>query len=292
MIAPIVIFAFNRPKALLRLKESLEKNNLFATSEKIVFIDGYRNEKEKEKVDEVIRIARTITENVQISQVNKGLGTSIIEGISSVIRQYGKAIVLEDDLICSSNFLSFMNQALDFYQDDPRIFSVCGYGLKIDKPKNYMGDIYLSGRSSSWGWGTWKDRWEQVDWEVKDWESLSNDKKKQKAFNRNGSDMYDMLKDYMHGRNRSWAIRFCYSQFKLEKYSVCPFISKIENDGFGEDATNCKQHYSRFKADFDNTTNQTFLFPHSPEPDKKIMAACYKYHSLPIRIYSKLRNLI
>ncbi|MCS2404710.1 hypothetical protein NXY31_07810 [Bacteroides salyersiae] len=119
------------------------------------------------------------------------------------MEKYGKAIVLEDDLTCTPNFLSYINQALDYYEHDKRIFSICGYGLKIKKPIGYSSDVYLSKRSSSWGWATWKDRWEQVDWEIQDWKELVNNKKQQKAFNKNGSDMYSMLKGYMEGKNHS-----------------------------------------------------------------------------------------
>ena len=65
-----------------------------------------------------------------------------------------------------------------------------------------------------------------VDWEIQDWKELVNNKKQQKAFNKNGSDMYSMLKGYMEGKNHSWAIRFCYNQFKLGKYSVVLFYQK------------------------------------------------------------------
>ncbi|WP_195477457.1 hypothetical protein [Bacteroides finegoldii] len=290
MLAPIVIFAFNRPESLSKLKETLERNKLYEESEKYVFVDGTRNKEEYAKVEKVISIAREITPNVTIAEKNKGLGSSIIEGVTTVINQYHKVIVLEDDLVCSENFLSYMNQALDFYQDNPQIFSICGYGLKIKRPVGYIGDVYLSGRSSSWGWGTWKDRWEQVDWEVKDWKELSLNRKMQKAFNENGSDMFAMLKGYIEGRNRSWAIRFCYSQFKLGKYSIHPFLSKIGNNGFGEDATNCKQTYSRFKSDFDRINNDSFIFPNSLELNKQILVACSRYHNIMSRIYSKIRN--
>ncbi len=292
MLAPIIIFAFNRPEALERLGKSLASNELFEESEKFVFIDGPRNEKEQKKIDEVVKIARAITPNVIASAKNKSLGASIIAGTSSVLQKYGKAIVLEDDLLCTPNFLSYMNQALDFYEKDERILSVCGYGLKIKRPKNYVGDVYLSGRSSSWGWATWKDRWEQIDWEVKDWKEFSSDSRRIKDFNRNGSDMFSMLKDYMEGRNKSWAIRFCYNQFKLGKYAVCPFLSKIDNEGFGEDATNCKQQYSRFKAQVDTSGSTEFMFDQHIEPNKQIARECYHYHSIRMRMYSKIRNLI
>lgn len=292
MLAPIIIFAFNRPEALKRLKESLASNYLYKESEKFVFIDGPRNENDQNKINDVVEIAQTITSNVTVSTANKGLGTSIITGVSSIFQKYEKAIILEDDLICTPNFLSYMNQALNFYEKDDRIISVCGYGLKIKRPKNYVGDVYLSGRSSSWGWATWKDRWEQIDWNMKDWKEFSSDPQRIKAFNRNGSDMFSMLKDYMEGKNKSWAIRFCYNQFKLGKYAVCPFLSKVNNEGFGEEATNCKQQYSRFKVNIDQSGNTHFSFDPQILPNKQIEKECYHYHSIKMRIYSKIRNML
>lgn len=291
-LSPIVIFAFNRPKALQQMIISLKRNSLYKQSEKFVFIDGPRNENDQNNINAVVKIAQTITSNVTVSTVNKGLGTSIITGVSSVLQKYEKAIILEDDLICTPNFLSYMNQALDFYEKDDRIISVCGYGLKIKRPKNYVGDVYLSGRSSSWGWATWKDRWEQIDWNMKDWKEFSSDPQRIKAFNRNGSDMFSMLEDYMEGRNKSWAIRFCYSQFKLGKYAVCPFLSKVNNEGFGEEATNCKQQYSRFKVNIDQSGSTDFLFDPQISPNKQIEKECYHYHSIKMRIYSKIRNML
>ena len=217
MLAPIVIFAFNRPEALQKLLDSLGMNSFYEESDKYIFIDGPRCEEDKAKVDEVITIARKVASNISISPVNRGLGNSIIAGVST--------IVLEDDLICAPNFLSYMNQALDFYENDNKIISICGYGLKIKRPRGYVGDVYLLGRSSSWGWATWKDRWEQIDWDIQ------------------------------------WAIRFCYNQFKLGKYSICPFISKVDNIGFGEEATNCKQRYSRFKINFQDIGYQLISTP-------------------------------
>lgn len=315
MLAPIVIFAFNRPEALQKLLDSLGMNSFYEESDKYIFIDGPRCEEDKAKVDEVITIARKVASNISISPVNRGLGNSIIAGVSTIIAEYGKAIVLEDDLICAPNFLSYMNQALDFYENDNKIISICGYGLKIKRPRGYVGDVYLLGRSSSWGWATWKDRWEQIDWDIQDWNEFSSNKQMRRAFNKNGSDMYSMLKGYMEGKNHSWAIRFCYNQFKLGKYSICPFISKVDNIGFGEEATNCKQRYSRFKINFQDIGYQListpppthgaihtmqsqndklyrFNFPLQIECNRSIYKQNIKYHSISIRIYSKIRNIL
>ncbi|MFR5896657.1 MAG: glycosyl transferase [Phocaeicola massiliensis] len=186
---------------------------------------------------------------------NQGLGNSIIHGVSTVINQYGTAIIIEDDLILAPNFLAFMNEGLQRYKDEQKIFSICGYSNKVKVPKDYTYDTYFCTRSSSWGWATWADRWNSVNWDLKDFGSY---RQKAKEFNRwGGSDCWKMLHDWHNGKNKSWAIRFCFAQFLQDKLSLFPIISKINNEGFDGEGTNCKR-YSRFKFTFDTTDHKTF----------------------------------
>lgn len=291
MLAPIVIFAFNRPDSLKRLLRSLEGNALWQQSEKFLYVDGPRNDEEKTKVAEVAEIALKVTSNVVVSQDNLGLGKSVIRGVTEIVNRYGRTIVLEDDLVVMPGFLGYMNQMLDLLADNPKILAVCGYGLKIHRPVGYREEVYFGERASSWGWATWADRWNEVDWEVKDWADFSSSAKQRKAFNRGGSDMFGMLKDYMEGRNRSWAIRFCYHQFRKGLYSVHPFRSLVDNRGFGEEATNCRQKYSRFKIETDERQEVAFSELLPTDTDRAILKQLRRYHSVPRRIYSRLRKL-
>lgn len=292
MKAPIAIFGFNRPGHFRAMVESLKSNKSWNEREIYVFVDGARNADEEEKVREVVSIARGLTGHVAVSETNKGLAQSIIGGVTEVIDRHGRAIVLEDDLVLLPRFLEFMDQALDVYQSDERIMSVCGYGLKIERPKGYEGDVYLSRRSSSWGWATWADRWHTIDWNVSDWASLRSDRARQRAFNRGGSDMYSMLRDYMEGRNRSWAIRFCYSQFLQNRWSVHPFRTLVLNEGFGADATNCKQTYSRFKTVPEDRIEGEYRMPVDIESHPDILKENAHYHGFGLRLYSRIRKIL
>lgn len=294
MPAPIVIFAFNRPDALKSMLESLKANALYGESVKIFFIDGPRGDFEDDKVKEVTSIAEAESQHVFVAERNQGLAQNIINGVTQVINQYGKAIVIEDDLYLAPLFLTYMNQALERYADDKRIISVCGYGLKVKRPMGYTGDVYLSNRSSSWGWATWANRWREVDWNVENWDKLKADPAVRRGFNRGGSDMFGMLTDYMERRNNSWAIRFCFTQYLRKTYSVHPFLSLVENEGFGAAATNCKQKYSRFKTQMDIRTDSraTFELPADLMPDERILKKLRHYHSITLRIYSKIRKLL
>lgn len=262
--APIVIFAFNRPDALQRLGDALRKCALFDESKIIVFVDGPRNEPERAKVQAAIEVARSLTDDVRASASNRGLGPSIIAGVTDVINEYGRVIVLEDDLVPAPGMLMYLNQMLDRYADEPKVCSVCAYGLKIRRPEGYSGDVYFSPRSSSWGWATWRDRWEKIDWAVSDYESFRHNRRDRRSFNRGGSDMASMLDGYMAGRNRSWAIRFCYWQWRNGLLSVHPFRSLVDNEGFGAEATNCRQSYSRFRIDLDLLDYQLVTPPPPP----------------------------
>lgn len=295
MYAPIVVFAFNRLDSLHSTIESLLTNTEAKDSHLFVFVDGPRKEKEseQEKVEQVQEYVKSIcgfkTTTYSFHEVNKGLGPSIIEGVSKVVSEYGKVIVLEDDLIVSSNFLSFMNQGLDKYWNESQVFSICGYSNKVNVPTGYQADTYFCPRSSSWGWATWKDRWESVDWKLKPWESY---KKYSRNFNQwGGSDCWDMLEGWHNGKNKSWAIRFCFAQFLQNKFSLFPVISKVNNNGFDGQGTNCKK-WSRFKFVFDTSDNKTFSFPVTVDVNPHLRRSALRYHDLWIRAWSKLMYLV
>lgn len=291
MLAPIILFAFNRPDALRNTIQSLLQNEEARISDLYIFVDGSRSNKqgEEEKVKEVQEYVKSIegfrSLHHTFSERNKGLGNSIIAGVNKIINQYGKAIILEDDLILSKNFLSFINQGLELYENKTEVFSICGYSNKVKVPQNYKYDAYFCTRSSSWGWGTWSDRWNSIDWELKDWENYS---KKKKEFNKwGGSDCWKMLNNWKNGKNQSWAIRFCFSQFLQNKLSLFPITSKVKNDGFDGEGTNCKK-WNRFKYAFDEQESKEFKFPTSLAINQYLYKSAMSYHGIAIRIWSKI----
>lgn len=293
--APIVIFAFNRPKQLQATLKSLAKNPESEESDLFIFIDGPRKDKagEKSLVAEVKSVATGATgfKNVMIreSTANKGLGPSIIAGVSDVIAKYGSAIVLEDDLIVQPNFLAFMNLGLTQYKDERKVWSICGYTNKVKAPKDYPYDAYFCTRSSSWGWATWKDRWESVDWSFDHWDEWKT--KKKEFVKWGGSDCFSMLESCKEGRNKSWAIRFCFNQFLQNKVSLFPVKSLVMNDGFDGMGTNCKK-YSRFKYELMDVSIDHFKLPEEIAVLHSFRNQALHYHSILLRIWSKIMYMI
>lgn len=298
--APLIICAFNRVDVLKNTIASLQANELAAETELYIFVDGPRANKEgeAEKVKVVLDYANTVSGfksvTVTASSANKGLAKSITGAATELLNQYDRVIVVEDDLYCSKSFLRYMNTMLDKFEDDKRVMQVSGYSSKLHLSKSYPWQIYMSGRAHSWSWATWKDRWETVDWEVKDFDQLAADKKAIKAFNTYGSDLFGMLQGWKNKENNSWYIRFNYAMHKQGRYTVCPTKSLVRNDGFGADATHCST-YNRYKIEFEAAHEGDFMTPDACEdlePNKKLMKHAVRYWSIPYRIYGKIMTIL
>ena len=263
-LAPICLFTFNRLDETQQTIEALKSNNLAKWSNLYIFSDGPKDSVEsKIKVNNVRAYLTTITGFKKIdiirSNENKGLANSVIQGVNHVFDKYNTIIVLEDDLVTSPNFLDFMNQSLQFYKKHQNIFSVSGYTMDLPSLSSLKNDVYFGYRASSWGWATWKDRWVPVDWEVKDYDEFSKNSSQRNKFLRGGSDMNRMLKKQMLGEIDSWAIRWCYHQFKYELYTVYPKVSKLISTGFNENATHTKKT-KRFTTILDISNRNQFSF--------------------------------
>ncbi len=238
-LAPIVIFTYRRN--IDDVLKNLLANPRAQESELYVFSDGFKGKYDKQDVLQVRKSLKKILgfKNITIyeSLENKGLANSIIEGVSKILQKYENIIVLEDDLLVSENFLDFMNQSLEFYKDSENIWSISGYTPELTCLNEYKKDVYLSPRASSWGWATWNDRWLSIDWNIKDYSDFKKNTTSIARFNEGGNDMSVMLKMQMSGKIDSWAIRWCYNQFKMKKYTVYPTFSRLVNIGFDEKGT-------------------------------------------------------
>jgi hypothetical protein len=241
-LAPIILFVYNRPQETLRTLTLLSKNQLAKQSRLYIFSDGPRDEEQISKVNYVRKIISNLEGFKEVtiikSEVNKGLGKSIIDGVSSIIQEHGKVIVLEDDLETSEHFLTFMNDALNFYEANNSIWSISGYTPEMKFPENYDKEVYGVMRACSWGWATWHDRWEQNNWELDDKiYDLINNKVAKKDFEKPGNDMTYMLLDQKKGAIDSWAIRWCYNQYLNNSITIYPKKSYVNNIGFSGEST-------------------------------------------------------
>jgi hypothetical protein len=240
-LTPIVLFVYNRPEHTKQTVEHLANNKFASSSHLFVFSDGAKNEEDEQKVKTVRNYVEKIkgfrsVENIK-REKNFGLANSVIKGVHEILNFYDRVIVLEDDVITAPSFLQFMNRALEYYQKNKNIFSVSGYPYPIKIPDSYEKDVFISFRASSWGWGTWINRWQKVDWDVKDYKDFVNDNQAKTLFNRAGQDLTPMLKAQIRGEIDSWAIRWGYAHIKHNAYCLYPVSPLCRNIGTDRSGT-------------------------------------------------------
>ncbi len=259
--SPVVAFAYNRPDKIIRCLESLEKNPEARQSDLIIFSDGPKTEKGNDAVEST-RMAlrqykeRSLFASVRLveAQTNKGLAKSIIEGVTEVVSEYGKVIVVEDDLVVSSGFLAYMNGALNYYKDQKSIGAISGYTYPLRCLEKYEGDVYFMHKGDCWGWATWADRWDDASWAEVDYEAYFNDRQLRKRFEdtENGWDLLMLLQSL--GKISSWAVRWVLYLFENDLLTVYPRQSYVTNSGFDGSGTHSAEsdnnHY--FTALSDN----------------------------------------
>jgi len=232
-LAPIAIFAYNRPLHLENLVKSLTKNHLSKNSSVVVFIDGPKNSFDEQKQIQILDYLKGVfpfkSLEIRASSKNKGLANSIRLGVSNMLEENSSLIVLEDDLVLSSTFLDYMNQALDFYADQPKVASIHGfqYPLKhsIDQPVFFRG-------ADCWGWATWSDRWATVSFDSQYLLGQIRDSNLVDSFNLGGGmNFYGMLQNQANGQVDSWAICWHASMFLQDRLTLFPPTSLVQNNG-------------------------------------------------------------
>ena len=126
--APIALFVYNRPTHTRLTVEALLRNPESACSSLYVFSDGPKNANDNYAVCEVRKYLSHISGFAEIHIIerkhNWGLANSIIDGVTQLCNQFGRTIVLEDDLETSSYFLAYMNEALERFKDDESVAAV------------------------------------------------------------------------------------------------------------------------------------------------------------------------
>jgi hypothetical protein len=244
-LAPIALFVYNRTEHTRRTVESLRANDLARQSELFVFADGAKNESAAAAVESVRKYIRTIDGFKSVTIIererNLGLSKSVISGVTQLCSEHGRAIAVEDDVLTAPDFLTFVNEGLVRYWDEPRVFSVGAFNLPIAAPRTYSYDAFCSYRFHCWGWGTWKDRWEKADWSVQDFPEFMADREKQKRFNRGGNDLSWLLSRHMEGKIDSWDTVWAYTHSKHGAVALLPVSSKVYNIGFDGTGIHCRR---------------------------------------------------
>lgn len=294
--APIIIFVYNRADHFTQTYNALASCKEAKDSDLFIFSDGAKNEAGKEKVNEVRAAVAAIKDannfksvTVTESMVNKGLAAAVISGVTEVLNKYGKAIIVEDDCKVSPFFLNYINNALDYYNSNKKIGAVAGYTPMLNLPDDYKPDVFAAYRSCSCTWATWKDRWQNIDWELKEIKDFYNSPKLIKKLNSNGSDRFIRLYRQTKGNGSSWSVRFGAHLVKNGLLTVYPRYSYITNIGCDESGVHSKSDDAeKMRVDLSKAIENPVLT--DVEIDSRIQKILKKHYSYGF--VSEMKKLI
>lgn len=280
MLAPIVLFVYNRPEHTRQTLQALEKNELANESLLYVYADGPKNAATKVQIDKINEVRSIISEKWQFKSIeiivresNWGLADNIVDGVTQIINKYGRIIVLEDDIVTSVGFLKYMNDALSLYELEEKVMHISGYMFPV---KNKLPNTFFIKPTSCWGWATWKRAWTCFEKNVEKQIQQLEDKNAWKDFTLNNA--YPSFKEQLflnrEGKLNTWAIFWYASVFIKDGLSLHPSKSLVQNighDGTGENCgTNVQFNWGKLATRIDvkktkcelnkNAENELILF--------------------------------
>ena len=290
-LAPVALFVYKRPQSTQKVISTLLQNELSSKTQLIIFSDGAKRPEDEEGVRKVRQFIQTIKgfSSIQVveREKNMGLSASIIDGVTKICDQFGKVIVLEDDLQVAPYFLKYMNDALRLYKDNQEVASVHGYVYPISG----LPDTFFLKGADCWGWATWKRGWDLFE---PDGEQLYQDlidSGRSSLFDFNGQSKYmKMLQDQMEGKIDSWAIRWYASAFLKNRFTLYSGRSLVKNVGADGSGT----HIGKTDI-FDTPLRLTpIVLTRQPisQDSGAFNAFCQYFYSVKPSLWTKLRNKV
>lgn len=259
--APIALFTYNRPDHLRRTLAALRENALARESRLYLFSDGPKGIEDAAAVEGVRRIVKHVEGFADVivreQSTNQGLAQSVLSGVTGLVEQYGRIIVLEDDLVAAPGFLSFVNRALERYRDDPQVMQVSGYMFPVLEA-NRLSPTFFCRVPTSWGWGTWDRAWRRLDLDSGRMLNHLSDPRVREAFNVNGAYPYfEHLRLQHDGKLDVWGVRWYASMFVAGGLCLYPRRSLIQNIGMDGSGVHCGRS-SDFQVELSPSRDWTY----------------------------------
>ena len=273
-----LLFTYHRSYHTDQVISSLRQNTVLP-QKVLIFQDGLKKGgdiREWEKVNSLIHSIDWCDKEIIVSEYNKGLDASILFGIDYAFREYDAVIVLEDDCITAPNFMRFMTQCLEKYQDIDKIHSVSGYVWPLGFAKGDT-DILFCGRFSSWGWGTWKNRWDTFKKDYAVLREIKYSPELSRELALWGMDLEQMLIRNAKGEDDVWDVHWALNAIQSEKVCINPYQSLIQNIGCDGTGIHSGQT-DRFQVDLSKDVKEKFDLPDEVtvlEDTKEVFAKLY-----------------
>ena len=240
---PVVLFVYARPDHARRTLEALAANDGASETDLIVYSDGSRGAGDAARVGSVRTLARRTTgfRSVRVveREINLGLADNVIQGVGATMAEFGRAIVLEDDIVSARGFLDFMRAGLEVFERTPNVWHVSGWIYDFDTKG--LPHYFLWPVMNCWGWASWADRWRHFERDPKRLLRKWNGKTR-RSFNLDGTeDFLEQVELNAAGRLRSWAVFWYATIFEHGGLCLSPTRAYVQNVGLDGTGENCSR---------------------------------------------------
>lgn len=242
---PILLIGFNRPD-LIRSRLSEILGQIESHVLLYVYVDGSRGIRDSESNLEIRNLALEYSQRQNVEFIfrdhNLGCSRNIITAVTEVCEVHPGAIVVEDDVSLSPEFVSVVSSILDKWNTESDWLTVGGFSPFVMK-NNWIAKMLNRWRKSdyfsAWGWGIRAEAWNEFSvvnsrdllerrlQTSKKWQDLG--KRKQEIWIRR----FD--------RN-IWDFQVQMTHFAIDKFCLLPTFRLIDNQGFGSELSTHTRH--------------------------------------------------
>ena len=263
-LAPIAVYTYTRAHHVIETLESLRRNHLAPHTVLYVVSDGAKDvaaaplvTRIRDYVDdlqgfrEVVRVYR---------DTNLGQRRSPPEAEKMILGDHGRIINMDDDNITSANFLDFMNAGLQKFEDDPTVYSICGYTPPLSASPT--GDFWRFNWNLSWGYAVWKRKHDRFHPLVNRYEAWRRAGLLQRQNRAGGLFVSDSVRRDFLGQKYFPDSTLCTQMFEAGMNAIVPTVSKVHN--IGQDGSGQSSHLvtNKYDSTLDDGTQRSFDLAH------------------------------
>ncbi len=290
----IAVFCYKRAAKLKRSVEALLHNPECASMDVIFFCDGPKGPNDLEGVMDTRKYIDSLTGFKSIQkkyhEKNVSTGPNFKQGIIWLCQNYDRSIVVEDDLVVTPNYISYLLGGLDFYKNEPSVFCVTGFCFPINI-KNYEFDSIVHKRFCSYGWASWSNRVKNVHFEKEYLEECMRSPNFISVLNREGKDLSRMVTKQIKGVISTWDIQMQVHVAVNKLKVIYPVMSKGHNIGFDKESTNTFG-LDYLKTTLDKGHQRRFNFCSSNNEVPYLQRELRKPYGLPALASRKIINTV
>ncbi len=233
---------FNRPDTTALVFEEIRKAK---PKQLFVAADGARagREGEAEKCEQTRQIATKVDWDCEVKtlfrETNMGCGVAPSQNITWFFEQVEQGIILEDDCLPHPSFFRYCEEMLAFYKNDLRVAQISGDNFQHGQ-KRGPGSYYFSKYTHICGWATWRDRWQQYDFELSKAEEFKKNRLiEKKCVHAVEQSFWHRKLEMLSGGKRKdiWDYQWMFACWNMNGLSAVSNVNLISNIGFNQNAT-------------------------------------------------------